>query len=121
MFKNYTFDPKNPTNRYTFEIYDIDLSIINAFRRIILSDIEIPGMIGETEPTIKILSSNGPLHNEFLVHRIGQIPICLKENEVDNYVDNSLNEDKEIGSFNNNFDMSRISHTHRVILDKKME
>ena len=102
MFKNYTFDPKNPTNTYTFEIYDIDLSIINAFRRIILSDIEIPGMIGETEPTIKILSSNGPLHNEFLVHRIGQIPICLKENEVDNYVDNSITLELNVNNTTNN-------------------
>jgi len=90
MFKNYIFDPKNPTNRYTFEIYDIDLAIVNSIRRIILSEIEIPGMIGETEPTIEIISSNGPLHNEFLIHRIGLIPICLKENEVDNYVDNSI-------------------------------
>ena len=90
MFKNYIFDTKNPTNRYTFEIYDIDLAIVNSIRRIILSEIEIPGMIGETEPTIEIISSNGPLHNEFLIHRIGLIPICLKENEVDNYVDNSI-------------------------------
>ena len=90
MFKNYIFDPKNPTNRYTFEIYDIDLAMVNAFRRIILSEIEIPGMIGENEPTIEIISSNGPLHNEILTHRIGLIPICLKENEVDNYIDNSI-------------------------------
>ena len=90
MFKNYIFDPKNPTNRYTFEIYDIDLSIVNAFRRIILSEIQIPGMIGVNEPTIQIISSNGPLHNEFLIHRIGLIPICLKESEVDNYIDNSI-------------------------------
>lgn len=90
MFKNYIFDPKNPTNRYTFEIYDIDLAIVNAFRRIILSEIEIPGMIGENDPTIEIISSNGPLHNEILTHRIGLIPICLKESEVDNYIDNSI-------------------------------
>jgi DNA-directed RNA polymerase subunit L/DNA-directed RNA polymerase alpha subunit len=90
MFKNDIFDPKNPTNRYTFEIYDIDLAIVNAFRRIILSEIEIPGMIGENEPTVEIISSNGPLHNEILTHRIGLIPICLKENEVDNYIDNSI-------------------------------
>ena len=89
MFKNYIFDPKNSTNRYTFEIYDIDLAIVNSFRRIILSEIEIPGMIGENEPTIEIIS-NGPLHNEILTHRIGLIPICLKEGEVDNYVDNSI-------------------------------
>ena len=90
MFKNFSFDPKNPTNRYSFEIYDIDLSIINSIRRVILADIKIPGIIGEEEPTIEIINSNGPLHNEFLIHRIGQIPLCLKESEIDNYEDNSI-------------------------------
>ena len=82
MFKNYYFDPKDPTNRYSFDIYDIDLAIINSIRRIIISEIEIPGMIGENNPTIDIISNNGPLHNEYLIHRIGLIPICLKENEL---------------------------------------
>lgn len=90
MFKNFSFDPKNPTNRYSFEIYDIDLSIINSIRRVILADIKIPGMIGEQDPTIEIINSNGPLHNEFLIHRIGLIPLCLKESEIDNYEDNSI-------------------------------
>lgn len=90
MFKNYYFDPKDPTNRYSFDIYDIDLAIINSIRRIIISEIEIPGMIGENNPTIDIISNNGPLHNEYLIHRIGLIPICLKENEIDSYEDNSI-------------------------------
>lgn len=103
MFKNYIFDPKNPTNRYTFEIYDIDLAIVNSIRRVILSEIEIPGMIGENEPTIEIISSNGPLHNEFLIHRIGLIPICLKESEVDNYVDNSITLELNVNNTTNIF------------------
>ena len=90
MFKKYLFDPKDPTNRHSFEIYDIDLSIINSIRRIILSEISIPGMIGEKDTTINIIKSNGPLHNEYLTHRIGMIPVCLKEAEIDTYEDNSI-------------------------------
>jgi len=90
MFKKYLFDPKDPTNRHSFEIYDIDLSIINSIRRCILSEISIPGMIGENDVTIDIIKSNGPLHNEYLIHRIGFIPICLKESEIDTYEDNSI-------------------------------
>ena len=90
MFKKYLFDPKDPRNRYSFEIYDVDLSIINSIRRIILSEISIPGMIGENDVTIDIKKSNGPLHNEYLIHRIGLIPICLKESEIDTYQDNSI-------------------------------
>ena len=115
MFKNYVFDPKNPTNRYVFEIYDIDLSIVNAFRRIILSEIEIPGMIGEHEPTIKIISSNGPLHDEFLIHRIGHIPICLKENEVDNYIDNTITLELNVNNTTNN---SRNVTTEDIIVKR---
>jgi DNA-directed RNA polymerase subunit L len=90
MFKKYNFDPTNPTNRYSFEIYDTDISIINGIRRVIISDIQVPGIIGENEPTVEIIKSNGPLHNEYLIHRIGLIPICLKENEIDDYEDNSI-------------------------------
>jgi len=92
MFKKYLFDPKDPTNRYSFEIYDIDLSIINSLRRIIISEINIPGIIGDNdkEKSIEIIKSNGPLHNEYLMHRIGLLPICLKELEIDTYEDNSI-------------------------------
>ena len=91
MFKNYTFDSSLPINRYSFEIFDIDIAVINSIRRVILSDIEIPGMIGEgNDVSINIIANNGPLHNEYLIHRIGLIPICLKENEIDDYEDNSI-------------------------------
>ena len=90
MFKKYLFDPKDPRNRYSFQIYDVDLSIINSIRRIILSEISIPGMIGEKDTTINIIKSNGPLHNEYLSHRIGMIPVCLKEAEIDTFEDNSI-------------------------------
>lgn len=102
MFKNYKYNPSCPTNRYSFDIYDIDLSIVNAIRRIILSEIEIPGVIGEIEPTVEIINSNGPLHNEILIHRIGLIPICLKEAEIDNYEDNTITLELNVNNETNN-------------------
>lgn len=94
MFHNYIFDPKDPSNNHSFEVHDIDLAIINGIRRIILTDIPIPGAIGEKidkeDPTVEIISNTGALHNEFIIHRIGLIPICLTEEEIEAYEDNSL-------------------------------
>ena len=53
MFKNYYYDIKDPSDKHSFEVYDVDLAIINGIRRIILTDIPIPGIIGEEEPTVE--------------------------------------------------------------------
>lgn len=90
MFRNYNYDPKDPTTKHSFEIHEIDLAIINSIRRVILTDIPIPGIIGEEDPTVNIILNTGPLHNEIISHRIGLIPICLTEEDVENYEDNSI-------------------------------
>ena len=94
MFKNYSYDAKDPSNCHTFEIHNMDLAIVNGIRRTILTDISIPGIIGETieneESTVNIIENTGALHNEIMTHRIGLIPICLKEDEVENYEDGSI-------------------------------
>ena len=94
MFRNYSFDPKHPSNNHEFEIHNVDLAIVNGIRRVILTDIPIPGVIGETinteDPTVDIITNTGALHNEIITHRIGLIPICLKEDEIENYEDGSI-------------------------------
>lgn len=94
MFEKYIFDIKDPTNNHSFEINDIDLSIVNGIRRTILTDIPIPGVIGEKldneDNSVNIIENTGALHNEFITHRIGLIPICLTEEEIELYEDNSL-------------------------------
>ena len=94
MFRNYSFDPKDPSNNHSFEIHNIDLAIVNGIRRIILTDVPIPGIIGETidteEPTVNILVNTGALHNEIIIHRMGLIPICLTEDEIENFEDKSI-------------------------------
>jgi DNA-directed RNA polymerase subunit L len=85
MFRNYAHDAKDPSDKHSFEIHDVDVAIINGIRRTILTDIPVPGMIGEEEPTIEIIKNNGPLHNEIMIHRIGLIPICMTEDEIEEY------------------------------------
>ena len=91
-FQNYSYN--EPSNCHSFDINNIDLAIINGIRRVILTDIPIPGIIGEKldndDPSVDILINNGALHNEIIIHRIGLLPICLKEDEIEDYVDNSI-------------------------------
>jgi DNA-directed RNA polymerase subunit L len=83
MFRNLQYIPNDPARRFTFEIQDLDLSIVNAFRRIILTDIPVIGFDGEDHPSIEIIVNTGPLHNEFILHRFGCIPIHLNETDID--------------------------------------
>jgi len=75
-------------NRYTFEIHDMDLAIINSMRRVILSEIPTIGFMGENDVSITILKNNGPLHNEIMIHRIGNIPIHFSEEETEAFIEN---------------------------------
>ena len=77
------------TNRYEFDIADVDLSIVNAIRRIILSDIPVVGFDGEISPSLDILINNGPLHNEFMLHRFGLIPIHMGMTDTDTFVEDN--------------------------------
>jgi DNA-directed RNA polymerase subunit L len=85
MFHNYTFDPKSPTRRHTFEIHGADVATVNAIRRVILADIPVVGFSAEEEPSFEVLANTGPLHNEFMQHRLGLLPLHLTEEETDAY------------------------------------
>lgn len=75
-----------------FNIENIDVSIINTLRRIILSEIENVGFDFSpisTENTI-FYKNTSPLHNEFLAHRFAMIPLNFTPDEIldfnkDNY------------------------------------
>ncbi len=56
-----------------------------------MSEIPVVGFYGEDkdeEPTIEIVINNSPLHNEFMIHRIGLIPLHISEEITENYEDN---------------------------------
>ena len=90
MFHNYKHDEKDPTCKYSFEIHDVDISFVNGIRRVMLTDIPTPGVIGEIEPTVEIIKNIGGLHNEIIAHRIGLIPICVSEELYDSIEDNDM-------------------------------
>ena len=81
----------NSPNDVSFKIKDIDISVINALRRIILSEVPNVGFYFDpndhdnTHNSISIITNDTPLHNEFLMHRIGLIPICVSKDEIDNW------------------------------------
>lgn len=90
MFRNYQFNDKDPAKRHTFEIHGVDVSIVNGIRRVIWTDIPTVGFLGEDTPTIDIEVNTGRLHNEFVVHRMGLLPIHLSEEETEAYTDDEI-------------------------------
>lgn len=68
-------------NNCSFKLNDIDKSLVNALRRTIMSD--IPTFKFRTEPyeknDVKIFKNTCALHNEFLTHRIGMIPVYIED------------------------------------------
>jgi DNA-directed RNA polymerase subunit L len=85
MFSSYNYHDK--ADRHSFLISNIDLAVVNSIRRVLLSEIPVVGFYGEDEPTIKIPFNSGPLHNEFMIHRIGLIPIHVDEVITETYQD----------------------------------
>jgi len=70
----------------TFTIKNTNVSIINAIRRVILSD--LPIVIFDTNnDTIQITINTSRFHNEILKQRLGCIPIHIKEKDT---IDNLL-------------------------------
>lgn len=71
-----------------FIIEDIDLSIVNSLRRIIIS--EVPNVAFAFEPYsdnngITVHKNTCALHNEILGHRISLIPLCFDADEIENF------------------------------------
>lgn len=108
MFRNYTFDKK--ADKHSFDINEVDLSIINGIRRTILTDIPVVGFMGEDEPTVDIIYNNGPLHNEILIHRIGLIPLHLSDEITESYNDNDM--EFELNIENNGNEILNVTTNH---------
>ena len=68
-----------------FVVSDCNSSFVNAIRRTILSEVETVGFnIDDYETSdLKVIKNSSSLHNEFLLHRLGQIPINIED--VDNF------------------------------------
>lgn len=87
-FTNGFYNKNKASGRYEFDIQNIDISIINSIRRVILADIPVLGFLGEGKPSIEIIKNTGPLHNEIMYHRIGVIPLHFTQEEIEEFVEN---------------------------------
>jgi DNA-directed RNA polymerase subunit L len=66
-------------NLVTLDFKNVSSSVVNAIRRTIISQVKSAGF--RTEPyekcQVEILQNDTPLHNQFMTHRIGMIPINI--------------------------------------------
>lgn len=73
----------------TFHAQDVDVSIINAIRRVILA--EIPNVAIAFDPykadsnDVHIYENTTCLHNEFMGHRISLIPVQLSQEDIETF------------------------------------
>lgn len=99
---------KSTNDSLEFEIGNVDVSIVNALRRVILTRIECLVFKGfpHDENKIHIEENKSSFHNEYLKHRIQCIPIHEEDsskfaNYIENYyisldVENETNKDKYV-------------------------
>lgn len=85
MLSNFSYDKK--LNRISLKTKDIDISILNGVRRVLLMDIPILGFIGNgIDTTVNIIENTTVLNNEIITNRIALIPLDVSEKYNDNYM-----------------------------------
>lgn len=76
-----------PGKTLRFHIQNVDVSAVNALRRVLLSNIPNVAIrfdpYNETDHDVNIIINTGCLHNEFLSHRMSLIPICMQPEDID--------------------------------------
>jgi len=72
-----SFDNKSQTDTLKFDVTNCNSSYVNCLRRLIITDVETIGFNTEEYESsdIKIIENTSSLHNEFILHRIGLIPV----------------------------------------------
>lgn len=81
---------ESDARRARVRITDVDVSVVNALRRIILSRIPNVGFAFDhtyhgSDPAVRIHTNDSPLHNEYMQHRISFVPICASLEEIETW------------------------------------
>ena len=83
MTMNLNFVVTNTEDPYLlkFTLENTSASFANSIRRTIISDVETAGFDTEDYSTssVRVIENTSALHNEFLLHRIGMIPINITD------------------------------------------
>jgi DNA-directed RNA polymerase alpha subunit len=74
--------PQRP-NKLSFVIEDVDVSVVNALRRTILSNIPNVAFDASDPESVQIKENTCSLHNEFLAHRLSMVPLCFAPELID--------------------------------------
>lgn len=71
----------SPSNVLKFDIHGVKMSLVNALRRIMISEVNTVAFETSNfqESSVKIIENTSQFHNEFLLHRIGLIPINIPD------------------------------------------
>jgi DNA-directed RNA polymerase alpha subunit len=104
-----------------FDIAEVDVSIVNAIRRTILTNVPSVGFYFKlkdhfVENDINIEKNESPLHNEFLSHRFSLIPVHFSKDEIDEW--DSKMYTFVIDKTNKTSDLMNITTQDFEILDK---
>lgn len=104
-------------NVYRFTLSGINVSLANALRRIILSEIPVVAIKTDEHATnqCNIEVNTSRLHNEILKQRLSCIPICMKIDELEILPDKYL---LEINVQNDTDDIMFITTEHFKIKNK---
>jgi len=76
---------KKTSNELHLEIKDVDTSIVNGIRRVCISEYKTVAFNTEDyiNSDLKVIKNTCGLHNEFLLHRIGMVPIHANKETFD--------------------------------------
>ena len=80
---------KDP-NKLQVELNNINLSLVNAIRRVVLSDFPTIGFKTEEylNSDLKVITNTSSINNEYILHRLGLVPIYypnIKSFDPSNY------------------------------------
>lgn len=115
-FKNF----KKVDNKIVFNIKDLDVSILNSIRRVILSD--ILNVAFEYKPyefenkKVNIIENTCSLHNEIILQRLSMIPLKFDEDEIYNFKEEDYNFKLKIKNITNK--MINVTTENIEIYDK---
>ena len=111
-------------NSLSFELHDVDLSIVNSLRRIILSEIPNVAFLFKqqdhlVDSDIIFHKNDSALHNEIMAQRLSMLPLCFSENEIDGWNLGKIDDYTfVIDVKNTSQNMMEITTEHFTIFDK---